>query len=310
MPRPESDAPWALAVAVPAVLGESPMWHPAEQCLYYCDIAGHEVRRFDPATGECLRWQFDTEVASLAPMADGALLLAQRDGLWRFDCGTGLREPLAAPPYDPAQFRFNDGKCDAAGRFWVGTLNAPRQPLSALYRFDRQRGLQQMADGITVSNGLGFSPDGRTMYYCDSATREIRCCDYDPGDSGSAAVANPRVFAAADAAPGDPDGSTIDAEGYLWNARWGGGQVVRFAPDGRVDCVLALPAPQPTCAAFGGPGLDVLYVSSATVGLAPAALAAATGSGGVFAQALDVCGLPEQRFGCLGVDIQNDIDKR
>jgi L-arabinonolactonase len=131
------------------------------------------------------------------------------------------------------------------------------------------------------------------MYYADSGTREIRCCDYDPV---TGAISNLREFAAADAAPGDPDGSTIDADGYLWSTRWGAGQVVRFAPDGTVDRVLTVQAPQPTCPAFGGRDLDVLYVTSATVGLRAGQLADAPKSGGVFAKTLQIRGLPEVRF--------------
>lgn len=303
MPRPESDAPWALAVAVPAVLGESPMWHPAEQCLYYCDIAGHEVRRFDPATGECLRWQFDTEVASLAPMADGALLLAQRDGLWRFDCGTGLREPLAAPPYDPAQFRFNDGKCDAAGRFWVGTLNAPRQPLSALYRFDRQRGLQQMADGITVSNGLGFSPDGRTMYWSDTTSHTVFAFDV---ETAQGTLSNRHVFARfplrepgqpLDAYGGRPDGAAVDAEGCYWVAMFEGRRVLRIAPTGEVLRDVRVPVQCPTMPCFGGPDLRTLYLTTTREKRPEAELAAQPWAGGVLALRVDVPGLPASPFG-------------
>ena len=156
------------AVRVLASLGESPMWHPDEQVLYYCDIAGHELRRFDPATATLERWQFDTDVACCAPVFGGGLLLAMRDGIWRFEPATGVRRLLAAPSYDPALERYNDGKCDAAGRFWCGTMYEPRQPpLASLYCLDGGV-LTRKAGGATVSNGLGLSPDGRTMYWTDT----------------------------------------------------------------------------------------------------------------------------------------------
>lgn len=304
-----------LAVDGRHVLGEGIIWNERTGRLLWTDIENSELWSHDPASGLLERWPLPERLCSMAlTRDDGRLLLALASGLAFFDLPSGELTRICEVEADLPTTRLNDGRVDRQGRFVFGVFNQaenPKHPIGGFYRLNRDLSLERLPlGGVAIANSICFSPDGRTMYYCDSATREIRCCDYDPGDSGRAAVANLRVFAPADAAPGDPDGSTIDAEGYLWNARWGGGQVVRFAPDGRVDRVLALPAPQPTCAAFGGARLDVLYVSSATVGLVPAALAAAPGSGGVFAQALDVCGLPEQRFGCAGMDIRNDIDKR
>ena len=301
-----------LAVDGRHVLGEGIIWNERTGRLLWTDIESSELWSHDPASGLLERWSLPERLCSMALTRDDErLLLALASGLAFFDLPSGELTRICEVEADLPTTRLNDGRVDRQGRFVFGVFNQaedPKHPIGGFYRLNRDLSLERLPlGGVAIANSICFSPDGRTMYYCDSATREIRCCDYDPA---SGAVAKLRVFAAADAAPGDPDGSTIDAEGYLWNARWGGGQVVRFAPDGRVDRVLALPAPQPTCAAFGGARLDVLYVSSATVGLAPAALAAAAGSGGVFAQALDVCGLPEQRFGCAGIDIKNDIDKR
>lgn len=302
-PLPEHDAPWVLAVAAPAVLGESPLWHPVEQCLYYCDIAEHQVRRFDPATGELRHWQFDNHVASLAPMADGALLLAQRDGLWRFDRRTGQRDALAPPPYDPAQFRFNDGKCDAQGRFWVGTLSDARQPLSALYRFDRERGLQQVADGITVSNGLGFSPNGRTMYWSDTTSHTVFAFDVAPDDG---TLSNRRVFAQfALKQPGQdlgtyggrPDGAAVDAEGCYWVAMFEGQRVLRIAPTGEVLRDVRVPVQCPTMPCLGGPDLRTLYLTTTREKRPEAELAAQPWAGGVLSLRVEVPGLPTAIFG-------------
>jgi L-arabinonolactonase len=284
------------------VLGEGIIWNERTGRLLWTDIESSELWSHDPASGLLERWPLPERLCSLALTEDdGRLLLALASGLAFLDLPTGELTRICAVEADLPTTRLNDGRVDRQGRFVFGVFNQaenPKHPIGGFYRLNRDLSLERLPlGGVAIANSICFSPDGRTMYYCDSATREIRCCDYEPGDSASGAVANLRVFAPADAAPGDPDGSTVDAEGYLWNARWGAGQVVRFAPDGRVDRVLALPAPQPTCAAFGGAGLDVLYVSSATVGLAPEALAAASGSGGVFAHALDIRGLPEQRFG-------------
>jgi len=292
-----------LAVAAPATLGESPLWHPVEQCLYYCDIAEHQVRRFDPASGELRHWQFDTHVASLAARADGALLLAQRDGLWRFDRRTGERTPLAAPPYDTAAFRFNDGKCDASGRFWVGTLSDARQPLSALYCFDRLHGLRQMADGVTVSNGLAFSPNGRTLYWSDTTSHTVMAFDLDPA---TGALADRRTFIAFPRRGADeplatyggrPDGAAVDAEGCYWVAMFEGARVLRISPSGEVLRDVRVPVQCPTMPCFGGPDLRTLYLTTSREKRAAEELAAQPWAGGVLSLRVDVPGLPTSFVG-------------
>jgi L-arabinonolactonase len=304
-----------LAVDGRHMLGEGIIWNERSGRLLWTDIESSELWSHDPASGLLERWPLPERLCSIALTGDDdRLLLALESGLAFFDLPAGELTRICAVEADLPTTRLNDGRVDRQGRFVFGVFNQaenPKLPIGGFYRLNRDLSLERLPLGdVAIANSICFSPDGRTMYYCDSATREIRCCDYDPADGapGSAAVANLRVFAPADAAPGDPDGSTIDAEGYLWNARWGGGQVVRFAPDGRVDRVLALATPQPTCVAFGGAGLDVIYVSSATVGLAPEVLAVAPGSGGVFAHKPGVRGLPEQRFGRADMDIETDID--
>ncbi|MET0208403.1 MAG: SMP-30/gluconolactonase/LRE family protein [Burkholderiaceae bacterium] len=287
------------------VLGEGIIWNERTGRLLWTDIESSELWSHDPASGLLERWPLPERLCSMALTDDdGRLLLALASGLAFFDLPSGeLTRMCEVEAHLPAT-RLNDGRVDRQGRFVFGAFNQadnPKHPIGGFYRLNRDLSLECLPlGGVAIANSICFSPDGRTMYYCDSATRDIRCCDYDPV---SGAVANPRVFAAADAAPGDPDGATVDADGYLWNARWGAGQVVRFAPDGRVDRVLALPTPQPTCVAFGGAGLNVLYATSATVGLTRESLASASGAGGVFAHALDVRGLPEQRFMYVGSDL-------
>jgi len=294
----EHDAPWVLAIAAPATLGESPLWHPVEQCLYYCDIAEHQVRRFDPATEELRSWQFDTHVASLAARADGTLLLAQRDGLWRFDRRTGARLQLAPPPYDTAAFRFNDGKCDASGRFWVGTLSEAREPLAALYCFDAKAGLRQVADGITVSNGLAFSPNGRTMYWSDTTSHTVMAFDLDPASGALSArrdfITFPRKVAGEplSAYGGRPDGAAVDAEGCYWVAMFEGARVLRIAPSGEVLRDIRVPVQCPTMPCFGGPDLRTLYLTTSREKRPDDELAAQPWAGGVLALRVDVPGLP------------------
>jgi L-arabinonolactonase len=280
-------------------LGEGLVWNGRSGRLLWTDIEASVLWAHDPAAGTLERWPLPERLCSIAlTHSDARLLLALESGLAFFDLPSGELTRICDVEAHLPSTRLNDGRCDRQGRFVFGVFNQdddPKRPIGGFYRLNHDLSLERLPlGGVAIANSICFSLDGRTMYYCDSATREIRCCDYAPG---SGAIANPRVFAHADAAPGDPDGSTIDADGYLWNARWGAGQVVRFAPDGSVDRVLELPALQPTCPAFGGPGLDTLYVTSATANLPPAHLMAAPGSGGVFAHAPGVRGLPESRFG-------------
>jgi sugar lactone lactonase YvrE len=170
----------ALPGVAPCLLGESPLWHPAEQVLYWCDIPGKALHRFDPRSGAHRQWPFDSEPSCCVPLMDGGLLLSLRCGLVRFDVATGASTPLpVALPYDPAVERFNDGKADPQGRFWVGTIYEPRQPpKSALYRLGAGR-MDRMAGDITVSNGLAWSPDGGTMYWSDTKAHRIFAFDFD-----------------------------------------------------------------------------------------------------------------------------------
>lgn len=285
-------------VSGPALLGESPVWHRAEGVLYYCDIAGHRLHRLDPSGGSAREWTFDTDVACCAPCERGGLLLAMRDGLWHFDPDTGRRTALAAPPYDPQVERFNDGKCDPRGRFWVGTIFEPRTPpLAALYRYTQDAGLRRMADGVTVSNGLAWSPDGRTLYWTDTTAHTIFALDYDP-DGGL--PSGRRVFAEfprridgqpLDAYGGRPDGAAVDVDGGYWVAMYEGSRLVRLAPTGQVVAELHLPVRCPTMPCFGGADLRTLFVTSARQGRPAGELDAQPNAGCVFAIDVDVPGV-------------------
>lgn len=284
------------------VLGEGIVWDDrkghGDGRLFWTDIESSELWAHVPATGALQRWPLPERLCSLALTDDdNRLLLALASGLAFFDLASGELDRICDVEAHLPITRLNDGRTDRQGRFVFGVFNQadnPKHPIGGFYRLNHDLTLERLPLGdVAIANSICFSPDGRTMYYADSATREIRCCDYDPV---TGAVANLREFVAADAAPGDPDGSTIDADGFLWSTRWGAGQVVRFAPDGRLDRGLMLPAPQPTCPAFGGAALDTLYVTSAAVGLRAGQLADAPKSGGIFAQRLKIRGLPEVRF--------------
>jgi sugar lactone lactonase YvrE len=257
----------ALPVA-PALLGESPLWHPQEQVLYWCDIPGHQLHRYDPVTGAHGQWTLPCEPACCAAVLGGGLLLGMRDGLWRFDTATGQRQRVVAAPYDSRFERFNDGKADAQGRFWVGTIHDQREPKAALYCLAGGR-LQRMAGDITTSNGLGFSPDGQTLYWSDTKAHAIYAFDLDIGDGS---LSRRRVFQQFESrAPGQaletyggrPDGAAVDAEGAYWVAMYEGQRLLRFAPDGRLLSELPLPTRCPTMPCFGGADLRTLYITTA-----------------------------------------------
>ena len=287
-----------VAVAAPALLGESPVWHPGESALYYCDIPGHSLQRFDPVLGSLTQWDFDCEPASLAPVHGGGLLLAMRDGLWRFDPASGQRTRLAEPPYDPTVERFNDGKSDPQGRFWVGTIYEPREPaLASLHCFSASK-LTRRKEGITVSNGLAWSPNGRTMYWSDTKAHTIFAFDFDPA---SGALSEQRVFASfapkqagqsLDAYGGRPDGAAVDAEGCYWVAMFEGQRILRLSPSGELLREVTLPVRCATMPCFGGADLKTIYITTARENRPGAELAAQPLAGCVLALEVDVPGLP------------------
>jgi sugar lactone lactonase YvrE len=291
-----------VAVASASLLGESPMWHPGEQVLYYCDIPGHKLQRFDPASGDLVHWDFDTDVACCAPMLGGALLLAMRDGLWRFDPAGGERSKLADAVYDPARERFNDGKCDPQGRFWVGTIYEPRDPaLASLHCFSAGK-LVRRAEGITVSNGLAWSPNGRTMYWSDTQAHQIYAFDFDPA---SGALSSRRVFTSfplkqpgqsLDSYGGRPDGAAVDVQGCYWVAMFEGQRVLRLSPDGELLREVRLPVRCATMPCFGGRDLKTLYITTAKLNRPAAELIEQPFAGCLLALEVDVAGLPVNFF--------------
>jgi len=291
-----------VAVASAAWLGESPLWHPRERALYYCDIARHRLQRCDPASGDLKHWEFDTDVASCAPMQGGALLLAMRDGLWRFEPSSGARTRLAEPPYDMAKERFNDGKCDPQGRFWVGTIYEPREPGLASLHCLAGTQLSRRAEGITVSNGLAWSPDGRTMYWSDTQAHTVYAFDFEPGSGG---LSRRRVFASfapkppgklRDSYGGRPDGAAVDVQGCYWVAMFEGQRVLRLSPLGQVLRELRLPVRCPTMPCFGGADLRTLFITTARENRPATELAAQPLAGCVLALEVDVPGLPVNFF--------------
>ena len=282
-------------------LGEGPTWHTAEGALYWTDVPAKRIHRWRPATGETESWSMPEMVTTLAVRAKGGLIVASATGIDFFDPRSGRLERFAAPEADRPGNRSNDGKCDRQGRFWYGTMmnnfaaDGSELPITAntgaLYRIDPGGTVQRMEDGLGIANTFAWSPDDRTMYFGDTFDA-IYAYDFDPR---TGAVANRRTFAKT-AGYGVPDGSTIDAEGFLWNARWDGGCLIRWAPDGGIDRIVELPCRRVTSAIFGGPDLDVLYVTTVRYGLDAAELAEQPLAGGIFALDAGVRGVPDGQF--------------
>jgi len=238
--------------------GEGVIWHPGEQCVYWLDIPRGRMFRYDPATEEHEMCFEGGMIGGLTVQADGALLLFMEKGaVKRWDEGEVVTIIDEIP--EERESRFNDVIADPEGRVFCGTMPTEER-LGRLYRIDPDGSVTVVLEDIGVSNGMGFTPDRQRMYYTDSAKREIYLFDYDR-ETGE--IGNQRVFVRTPEGEGIPDGMTVDAEGYVWSARWGGGCVVRFAPDGTEDMRLKFPAQKVSCVAFGGWDYADIYVTTA-----------------------------------------------
>jgi len=293
-------------------LGESPFWHPHERALYWLDIPGGTVLRTrgDGDAASVERWRLPSEPGCMAPARSGGLVLALRDGIYRARDWGGELVLLARAEYDTHTMRFNDGKCDALGRFWAGTLNEAKDRANAtLYCLDARGGrepvLTPMANEATTANGLAFAPDGGTLYWADTAAHAVRAWDWAPEPN---VLSKPRVFARFDGKPdgwtsdagspygGRPDGAAVDAAGDYWVAMFEGAQLLRFTPTGEQVEAIALPSQCPTMPCFGGDDLRTLFVTSAAKGRPASELARLPASGSVFSARVANPGLPVHFF--------------
>jgi sugar lactone lactonase YvrE len=261
---------------VVADLGEGPLWDtwgpagPADGTLLWVDIPGGRLHRTVPSSGKTASADLGAPVSAVLPMPDGRVIVSRRDRLVVIE--TDGTERALAEVSLPRAVRFNDGATDPQGRVWIGSMDTgERSAVGILYRLDPGGVLTPVVTGVTVSNGLGWSPDGSTLYYVDSPTRRVDVLDFDPGTGN---LAGRRPFADLTGVPGLPDGLTVDAEGGVWVALHGGGVLHRYGPDGRLDTVVSLPVSQPTSCAFGGPDLADLYVTTASASLSAAERAA------------------------------------
>jgi sugar lactone lactonase YvrE len=285
-----------LVLDAKAQIAEGPFWDQNEQLLYWVDIQGKTINLYDPAAAENRIIQLDKMIGALIPTTEeGKLLAALEDGLYLIDAATGEHKFLVNPESNTEETRFNDGKCDRHGRFWVGTMDLEEdRPVGNLFCLDQELNLNEKLSELKISNGLAWSLDNKTMYYIDSPTRKVFAFDY---DLEAAQISNRREIIRFAAGEGVPDGMTIDAQGKLWIAHFGGAQVSRWDPEtgekiDRVD----LPVSNVTSCAFGGKNLKELYITTASVGLSEEAKEEQPQAGGIFRYQAGVRALAAQKF--------------
>jgi L-arabinonolactonase len=289
-----AETPVRRAVASTNTLGEVPVWDVAEQALYWVDIQGKLLQRLHEPSGDVRVWHLPERIGSFALREKGGLVCAFASGFAFFDPETEAIDWIARPEAHIPTNRFNDGKCVSHGRFWAGTMDDGLTAHSgSLYRLDTDLSVHLMDSGVAIANALSWSPDERTFYFADTLDKEIHAYDY---DAPTGRISRKRLFAHTRDDPGVPDGSTVDAQGYMWNAQWDGWRLTRYAPDGRVDRVVPLPVQKPTSCMFGGPDLRTLYVTTAIWDHSPDDLRSQPWAGSLLALDVGVAGLPETRF--------------
>lgn len=285
------------AVASHDTLGETPLWCERTQSLLWLDIDSGRLQRFHPATGRRDVFTFDvTYAGSLALTRDTAcVLIALEKTLHLFHMGTGELRLLARVEGPESDNRLNDGRCDAQGRFWVGTMdNQLSRPNGSFYRIDPSGAVHRLFGDVIVSNTVAFSPTQDRLYFSD--TRRFVTWEF-PLDATAGTLSQRRVFV--DHAPtrSRPDGACVDSQGFVWNAIFAAGRVIRYSPAGEVDRIIELPVTNPTCVCLGGPDLRTLYITTARKFLDEAQLRREPLAGSVLAVEVEVPGLPEHRFG-------------
>ena len=281
-------------------LGEGIFWHQGHQAAYWTDILSSKCYGYRPTDETLNSWPTPKRLCSFAAVSDSDHWIAAFDeGLGFFNPRTQELQWLHDLEDTSTGVRLNDGRCDRQGRFWVGGMQESQDAvdtLGSLYCLDANHKYQTHLAQLSISNGLCWSPDSKYLYHTDTPTRCIMRYDFDPdiprlGKASLFAKTDPECF---------PDGSTVDAEGFIWNAQWGGSKVVRYRPDGTVDMSLALPVSQPSCVAFGGENMNLLFVTTARQGLAETELAQQNEAGSVFVFETPYQGLPEPEFTSLG----------
>ncbi|MEO8158618.1 MAG: SMP-30/gluconolactonase/LRE family protein [Betaproteobacteria bacterium] len=285
-----------VVVASQNQIGESPVWSTSRNALYWVDVEGRLIQRWQTDDASTRRWTVAEPVGCIGLRGRGGLVGACRTGFFFFDETTGLPTPIADPEADQPDNRFNDGKVDRRGRFWAGTRNFRNTELATgrLYRLDADLSIHRMEEGLRCPNGMAWSPDDRLMYLCDTWSRRIFVYDFD-ADEG--VPRNRRLFTELPETDGFPDGLTVDADGCIWNAHYDGWRITRYTPDGKVDRVIPMPVQHVTSLTFGGSGYRMLYVTTSFLRLSNEQHAAQPDAGHLFAIKVPAQGLPEPAFG-------------
>ena len=273
-------------------LGESIVWDPRSREIRWVNIHEGEIWSHSPTSGSTRTQAMPERVGAIGLRRQGGLVVGLETGFALLDEETGALERLNVVEREFPDTRLNDGRCDRNGRFVCGSMNGAPKPevLCGVYALDADRSVRQVISGITCANSTCFSLDGRTMYFSDMPTNTILAYDY---DAEHGLPSNPRLFFDGKGCGGLPDGSTVDAEGYLWNARWGSAQIVRCAPDGRVERIVDLPVSNVSCVGFGGHDLETLYVTTARIELSPDQIVREPTAGSLYAIRAGVRGVPE-----------------
>jgi len=282
------------SLKVKNTLGEGIIWDAASACVWWTDIDGSKLYRYQSEDKQLDHWTTPERLGSFALVSDSEFLICGfASGFAYFNPHSGELQWLEKIEQNNPGTRLNDGRADRQGRFWAGSMvESGDRGAGALYCLDQQLQVASKVSGLTISNGLCWSPDSTVMYHTDTPSRRIHAYDF---DAATGAIANQRCLVRTEKGC-FPDGSSVDAEGYIWNAQWGASQVVRYSPEGEVDFVLPLPVSQPTCVAFGGPRLDRLFVTSATQGFDEQTLSAEPEAGNVLVFQTNISGIADARF--------------
>jgi sugar lactone lactonase YvrE len=275
-----------------ATLGEGPVWDADRGVLWWVDIEGRRIHRFDPATRADTSFETATMVGAVALREGGGLMAALADGVWTVDPETGAASLFAALG-EPPDVRSNESKCDPAGRLLVGTMAFDYLPIGSLYSIEADGSVRRLLDALSIANGMAWSADGGTLYYIDSPLRRVDAFDY---DLTTGAISRRRPYLTFDDVVAKPDGMSIDAKGGLWIAFWDAAEIRRYGPDRELDIVVRVPATQVTSAVLGGPDLRDLYITSATTELPAEELANQPHAGGLFHVRVPVPGVLPDRF--------------
>lgn len=288
--------PLKLVVDAKVVLGEGPSWEAGSKKLYWVDIVGKQLHIYDPVADKDEAIDVGQMVGAVVPRRSGGVVLALQNGFHTYDFETKRLTPIGDPEADQPDNRFNDGKCDAAGRFWAGTMSLDDSPgRGALYCLDTDLTIRKVLSNVTCSNGIAWNPDNTVMYYVDSPTKQVVAHDF---DLATGQLSNPRVVVQLSKEDGVPDGMTSDEEGMLWVAVWGGWRIGRYNPQtGEQLESIEVPAAHTTSCVFTGDGLDELYITSARIGVKEEELAKQPNAGGLFSVKTSVKGMPTHSFG-------------